>query len=157
MNRQINYIIYAFGYVALLVVGYLLIEKLLIVKSETAEPITEIQSNKSPELSSFAAKGKILFLAKCASCHALFKDMTGPGIIGFEQRGPWTERKNIYDWIRNPAAFIEKNEYAKELKAKYGVLMTAFPDLTEEEIDAICDYIKESAQSVENSMPLALK
>ena len=49
----------------------------------------------------------------------------------------------MYEWIRNPSAFMEKNEYAKDLKKRFNAMMTGFPDLTNEEIDSICDYIKQ--------------
>jgi len=93
-------------------------------------------------------------MSKCAACHAIFKDMTGPSIIGFLERGPWTDRQNVYEWIRNPTAFMEKNEYAKDLKKRFNAMMTGFPDLTNEEIDSICDFIKE-AEQVQYGMPVA--
>ena len=92
-------------------------------------------------------------MSKCASCHNIFKDMTGPGLLGFEEREPWTDRKNVYDWIRNPAAFIVKNEYARKLKESLGgTMMTAFPNLTDGEIDGICDYIRYAEQARYQSM-----
>ncbi len=52
-----------------------------------------------------------------------------------------TTERNLYEWIRNPSAFMEKDSYARSLKEKFGSLMTAFPDLSDEEIDAIAAYI----------------
>lgn len=95
-------------------------------------------------LSELATKGKSLFQVNCASCHSLFKDMTGPGLLGFEDRGSWSDRSKLYEWIKNPGAFMKKNKYTRELKTKYGSVMTAFPDLTENEIDAIVEYINQS-------------
>lgn len=96
-------------------------------------------------LSLSANIGKTLFLTKCTSCHILNKDVDGHSLRGFEERGPWVDRKNIYAWIRNPVAFMKKDEYTRELRQKYnGLMMTGFPDLKDEEIDAICDYINES-------------
>ena len=88
-----------------------------------------------------AQEGKALFQQQCQSCHALDKNLTGPALRGFEARGPWTDRKNLYAWIHNPAAFMAKDPYTQGLKAQYGVIMQAFPDLTEPQIDAIADYI----------------
>lgn len=85
-------------------------------------------------------------MSNCASCHRLHVKMTRPSLIGFTEREPWTNRQNVYDWIRNPAAFMQKNEYARSLKEVYGSMMTAFPHLTNQEIDAICDYLSEAAQ-----------
>ena len=93
-------------------------------------------------LSDLAAKGKSLFMGKCAACHTIFKNSTGPSLKGFEERGPWTERKSLYAWIRNPSAFLKKNKYARDLSNQYnGTMMTAFPDITDAEIDAIREYI----------------
>lgn len=52
-------------------------------------------------------------------------------------------RQNVYDWIRNPAAFMEKDGYTKALYKEYGSMMTGFPEMTNEEIDAICGYLNE--------------
>ena len=81
--------------------------------------------------------------------------MTGPGLLGFEERGPWKERKNIYEWIMNPSAFMAKNDYARKLKESFGgIMMTGFPDLTNEEIDSICDYLNQARQ-FQYGMPVA--
>lgn len=116
---------------------------------------TEASSIQIP-LSGIASKGKSLFMGKCASCHTIFKNLTGPGLIGFEDRGPWPERKNVYAWIRNPSAFMQKNKYTRELKAQYGSMMTAFPDLTDEEVDAICAYIIQNSVAAKY-IPVAMR
>ena len=66
----------------------------------------------------------------------------GPLLCGFEERGPWGERENVYQWIKNPQEFMKMNEYAKELREVYsGNMMMSFPNLTNEEIDEIINYI----------------
>ena len=70
--------------------------------------------------------------------------MAGPSLLGLEERGPWKDRKNLYDWIHNPAKFMANNEYTKALKKKFENMMTAFPNLQEKEIDAIVEYINGS-------------
>ena len=92
------------------------------------------------------AVGKTLFMANCASCHNIFKDGTGPSLLGFEDRGPWGDRIKIYEWIKNPASFMRKDSYTRELKERFGSLMTAFPSLTHQEIDAIAAYINHNSQ-----------
>ena len=67
--------------------------------------------------------------------------MTGPALNGFENRGPWSDRNKLYEWIRNPVRFIEKDSYAQGLKLEFGTIMTAFPDMKDEEIDAVVSYI----------------
>ena len=88
-----------------------------------------------------AQDGKALFQTNCASCHALNKKLTGPALAGFEERGPWSDRKKVYDWIRNPAGFAKTDAYSAALIKEYGVLMTGFNALTDAEIDAIVTYI----------------
>ncbi len=83
---------------------------------------------------------KALFDAKCGSCHHIFFDGTGPALYGMEQRGPWRNRKNIYDFIRNPGGFMSRDSYTQNLKAKFGSMMTGFPDLDDKSIDAILFY-----------------
>lgn len=88
-----------------------------------------------------AQDGKALFNAKCASCHAIDKQLVGPALKGVEDR--WDDKKMLYEWVRNSAAVIKKgypravavyNEYNK-------VQMTAFPELKDQDIDAILGYI----------------
>ncbi len=89
-----------------------------------------------------AQDGKALFSANCASCHAVYKKLTGPALSGLEGRGPWSDRKQLYAWIHNPAGFMKTDKYTADLKVEYnGVLMTAFPAISEKEIDAIVTYI----------------
>ncbi|RYZ00681.1 MAG: c-type cytochrome [Chitinophagaceae bacterium] len=89
----------------------------------------------------YAQEGKQLFQQNCQTCHALNKDLTGPALAGFKERGPWADQKEVYKWIHNPAAYMQGNPYTKALQQKYGAIMQAFPQLTEKQIDAITDYI----------------
>jgi cytochrome c551/c552 len=88
-----------------------------------------------------AQEGKQLFQQNCQTCHSLDKNLTGPALRGFTERGPWGDKQAIYDWIHNPASFMAKDKYTQDLKAQYGVIMQAFPQLTNAQIDAIVDYI----------------
>ena len=92
----------------------------------------------------FAQNGQQLFQNNCASCHNPLKKGTGPALKGFTARGPWGDKKNIYDWVHNPAAFMAKDAYTASLKGEYGgIVMQGFPSLTEAEIDAIVKYVNE--------------
>ena len=107
-----------------------------------------------------AQDGKALFNAKCASCHAIDKQLVGPALKGVEDR--WDDKKMLYEWVRNSAAVIKKgypravavyNEYNK-------VQMTAFPELADKDIDAILAYINtgggaKAAASATTSEPAA--
>jgi len=88
-----------------------------------------------------AAEGKTLFQQNCQTCHALDKQLTGPALRGFTERGPWGDKENIYKWIHNPAAFMATDKYTQDLKNQYGSIMQAFPALTNQQIDAIVEYI----------------
>ena len=89
-----------------------------------------------------AQDGKALFSANCASCHAVHKKLTGPALAGVEDR--WANKENLYSWIRNSAAFLKTGDaYANNLYKEYNsIAMNAFPNLKNEEIDAILAYIK---------------
>lgn len=88
-----------------------------------------------------AQDGRALFTSNCASCHALNKNLTGPALAGFQNRGPWADKKELYAWIHNPVAYMAKDPYTQGLKAEYGSIMQAFPNLADKDIDAISDYI----------------
>ncbi|MBN8788294.1 MAG: c-type cytochrome [Terrimonas sp.] len=93
-------------------------------------------------VSANAQDGKAIFNQKCATCHSLDKKLTGPALRGFEERGPWSDRKKLYAWIHNPAGFMASDSYTQGLKNEYnGIVMTGFADLTEAQIDAIVTYI----------------
>ena len=93
-----------------------------------------------------AQDGQALYQQNCASCHAINKNLTGPALAGLETRGPWSDRKALYDWVHNPAKFMANDPYTQGLKAQYGgVLMTAFPQLSDKDIDAIVDHINKAA------------
>lgn len=89
-----------------------------------------------------AQDGKVLFQTNCASCHQVHKKLTGPALAGVEER--WPNKKNLYAWIRNSAAFLKTGDaYANNLYNEYNkVAMNQFPGLTDGEIDAILGYIK---------------
>lgn len=89
-------------------------------------------------------KGYKLFTNNCGSCHALHKSISAPALHGVTKRGPWGNRKNLYSWIRDPASFMSKDPYTKELKEQYGYVMIAYPALQEDAIDAIINYVESS-------------
>jgi cytochrome c551/c552 len=84
-------------------------------------------------------EAKNLFMANCASCHNPLKDATGPALKGTLSRVP--SRDWLVKWIQNPAALIsEKDAYALAIYEKWNKTpMTAFPNLTNEEVDLLID------------------
>jgi hypothetical protein len=90
----------------------------------------------------FGQDGKALFTSKCQSCHNPFKDVIGPALKGLQERGPWSDKQKLYDWVHNPPGFMAKDPYTQSLKVRMGgSVMTGFPDLLPKDIDAIVDYI----------------
>jgi mono/diheme cytochrome c family protein len=94
------------------------------------------------------AKGKSLFNANCAACHQLDKKMTGPALRNVEQRladSEGLDRDWIYAWIRNSAGVIKSGDaYANKIYNDYGgAAMTAFPQLSDDDINNILAYTAE--------------
>ncbi|RYD55299.1 MAG: c-type cytochrome [Sphingobacteriales bacterium] len=88
-----------------------------------------------------APDGKALFQSNCASCHNPLKDATGPALKGVDARVP--SKEWLYDWIHNsPKVIASGDKYANDLYNKWGkTVMTPFPSLSTEEIDAIITYV----------------
>lgn len=87
--------------------------------------------------------GKALFNSNCASCHHPTKPSTGPALQGVSARVP--SKEWLYDWIHNSAAVIASgDQYGNKIYKENGMTaMTAFPALSNEEIDAIITYVEE--------------
>lgn len=87
-----------------------------------------------------AQDGKQLFQQNCQSCHKIVgASPTAPALAGVLERGPWADKQKLYAWVKSPATF--KDPYTDALKAQYGYIMTGFPNLSNEEIDAIMAYV----------------
>ncbi len=88
------------------------------------------------------AKGKKLFNSNCAACHNLDKRMTGPALRGV---GDKHEKQWLYDWIHNSAALIKAGDAdAVAIFDEFNqTAMTAFPQLSEADIDDIIAYTME--------------
>jgi mono/diheme cytochrome c family protein len=89
--------------------------------------------------------GKSLYNANCAACHKLDKKMTGPALRNVEARLAEEEgldREWLNAWIRNSAALIKAGDaYANKIYNEYnGTAMTAFPQLSDQDISDILAY-----------------
>lgn len=89
--------------------------------------------------------GKTSFKNNCASCHNKnMKDaMTGPALAGTQERWASYPKADLYKWIRNSQAMIaEGHPRATELWNQFKpTVMTAFPNLSDDEIESILLYI----------------
>lgn len=73
------------------------------------------------------------------------KDMSGPALRGVEDR--WPDKQKLYAFIRNSEEVIRKDKYARELWLEWNqTLMLPHPDLTDEDISALLDYIRSVSQ-----------
>ncbi|MBL7744413.1 MAG: c-type cytochrome [Chitinophagaceae bacterium] len=102
-------------------------------------------------ITTYAQDGKALFQSKCASCHNIFKDMTGPKLGGVIDKEYYAgDMKKIYNWVYNVNNLVGSDPYYAALKKQYGSIMTQFEknSLPEKDIDAIFSYV---AQEVANN------
>lgn len=91
-----------------------------------------------------ARNGKELYESKCKSCHSLFKETVGPPMYGTWERAP--SKKWVYDFIKTPFRGFQTDPTAQCLLKKYKSQMVAFNMLSDEEIDAIYDYVYSEAK-----------
>ena len=82
-------------------------------------------------------EGRKLFRSLCASCHKLDKKLIGPALGGVEKR---RENEWLKSWIKNNAEFQKVNAEAAKAAEFHPSAMTAFPQLSDLQIDAILYY-----------------
>ena len=106
-----------------------------------------------------AAKGKSLFNANCAACHKLNKKMTGPALANVEARlaEEGLDREWIYAWVKNSSGVIKSGDaYANKIYNEYGgAAMTAFPQLSNADIDNILAYTAAEPPKPASTTPTA--
>lgn len=90
-----------------------------------------------------AQNGEDLFKSKCNVCHMLGKDGTGPDLKNV--RGKWAEAEEadfIYEWVKDPDALITSGKSKRaEVANEFSPAAMTPQDITNEEIDAIFDFI----------------
>ncbi len=101
-----------------------------------------------PAASGDAAAGKALFNANCAACHKLDAKMTGPALRGVTER---RDRAWLGKWIRDSKGLIASGDAdAVKIFGEFNkVPMTAFPQLSDADIDNILAYTSEPAPVAE--------
>ena len=92
-------------------------------------------------------RGKGLFKNNCASCHNknMRDDLTGPALSGTLERWKDYPQGDLYQWIRNSQYLIqEKHPRALLLWKDWNqIAMNSFPNLSDEDIEALLVYIEE--------------
>ena len=84
-------------------------------------------------------KGKELFNTNCAACHKLDAKSTGPALRGVADKH---DKAWLVKWIHNSSEMIKAGDPAavKLFNENNKSVMTAFPQLSEADIDAILAY-----------------
>nr|WP_314896134.1 c-type cytochrome [uncultured Flavobacterium sp.] len=87
-------------------------------------------------------KGKELFNANCAACHKLDAKSTGPALRGVSAK---YEMSWIYKWVSNSSDLIKSGDAAavKVFEENNKAVMTAFPQLSNGDVDNIIAYTSE--------------
>jgi mono/diheme cytochrome c family protein len=91
-----------------------------------------------------AAKGKEIFNANCAACHKLDAKATGPALRNVAAK---YDKEWLYKWVKNSGELIKSGDAQaiKVFEENNKVAMTAFPQLSNEDIDNIIAYTSEPA------------
>jgi mono/diheme cytochrome c family protein len=101
----------------------------------------------APATGGDAVKGKELFNANCAACHKLDAKSTGPALRNIAAK---YDKEWLYKWVRNSAELIKSGDAqaVKVFEENNKVAMTAFPQLSNEDIDNILAYTSEVKEEV---------
>lgn len=93
-------------------------------------------------------KGKELFNTLCAACHKLDAKSTGPALRGVADKH---DRAWIYKWVHNSSEMIKSGDPAavKLFAENNNSVMTAFPQLSEGDIDNIMAYTSAPAPVID--------
>lgn len=123
-----------------------------------AAPAAAPAAEAAPEAAAPAAgagdpvKGKELFNSLCAACHKLDAKSTGPMLRGVADKH---DRAWLYKWIHNSSEMIKSGDAAavKLFNENNKSVMTAFPQLSEGDIDNILAYTSLPKDEVKTSAP----
>ena len=98
------------------------------------------------------AKGKELFNTNCAACHKLDGKATGPALRDVASK---YDKEWLYKWIKNSGELIKSGDAqaVKVFEESNKVPMTAFPQLSNEDIDNILAYTSEPAPAAPAAVP----
>jgi cytochrome c2 len=90
-----------------------------------------------------AQDGKAIFSAKCASCHIMGKDFTGPNLQGVVSR--WESMDNLRQWILDWEKAVKISEHAKGMVSfNSSSNMQKFEGtIALPELDAVIKYVNE--------------
>lgn len=89
--------------------------------------------------------GEALFKPNCGNCHRTSTPFTGPSLANVYRHYP--SRQWVYDFVHSPMKMMAKGDKRslKLMNMYRPTVMTAFPVLTKQEIDAIMAYVDNEA------------
>ncbi len=92
-----------------------------------------------PTVAVDTANGEALFKANCAACHKLYKKATGPALF---EVGDKYDRDWLYKWVKNSQELVKAGDpiAVKIFEENNKSVMTAFPTLSNEDVDDIIAY-----------------
>ncbi|MES2382320.1 MAG: c-type cytochrome [Bacteroidota bacterium] len=87
------------------------------------------------------AEGEKLFNANCTACHAINDKVVGPALKDIDKR---QSEAWLIKWVKNSQAVIKSGDaYANKIYNEYNQSqMTAFPQLSDDQIKSILAYVK---------------
>lgn len=142
--NQVKYPAYAFLLFFLLAAVAMLINRFITEQPAGKESKIVSATPSIKDTAIVNTEGKMLYEMQCAFCHGKYGIIDGPSVRTAESRGPWTERKNLIRWIKDPEGTTPQFEYTRQLVAQFnGQIMPPFPHLSDRQIEAILDYLKE--------------
>jgi mono/diheme cytochrome c family protein len=87
-----------------------------------------------------AAAGAAIFKQKCTACHGIEKAVVGPALKGIDTK---YDEAWLLKWIKNAPAFIASGDpLAVKASAYSPAMMSAFPELSDDDIKNIVAYVK---------------
>jgi len=99
-------------------------------------------------------EGRLLFTTRCAGCHNVNKVLTGPALAGVSGRHPtaW-----IVKFVQSSQSLVRSGDKdALSIFEKFNkVPMPDHPDITEQQITAILDYINTETREVAEKAPFS--
>ena len=87
------------------------------------------------------AKGKEIFKTNCAACHHMTKKVVGPALLGITDK---REKEWLHAWIKDNNALRKSGDKLakKVFEENNKMVMTTFPQLSDDDIDAMLAYFK---------------
>ncbi len=95
-------------------------------------------------LTEIGFKGRDVFNTNCATCHKLYKKMSGPSLKGIVQNGHYPSTDYFIKYMRNEQSLIEQNDqFALAINEKYTFDYKHHFELSDLEFQQLLEYIAE--------------